>query len=132
VVTGALVTHGGFGDALLRTVEGFLGPQSHLVAVSNAGLTTDGLREAIRGAVADLDDAEELYLFTDLGGGSCAGACTRLVATRPGTVCLAGVNLPMLLEFCHYRERLGGEELLERVMRKGRDGIVATRGAPSP
>jgi mannose/fructose-specific phosphotransferase system component IIA len=122
-----VVTHGGLGRAILDVVEGFLGPQEGITVVSNRGLSAQDLRTRVEHELAERGD-EELFVFTDLDGGSCGNACAALARERSGCYCISGVNLPMLVEFCHYRERLSGDRLLERVTRKGRDGVIVTGG----
>lgn len=122
-VYGLIVTHGRLGEALIEVVEHLLGPQQRLSAISNDGLTGDALRARVASVVDALDSDEAILLFTDLSGGSCDTACR--VTTRAHAKCtsVTGVNLPMLLEFCHYRERLSPEALLERIVAKARAGV---------
>ena len=121
-----LVTHGVLGTELVRTVERILGPQSDFVVVSNEGLSAEGLVGSIEAALASLPAGQPAVVFSDLAAGSCglaarrAGAADRLVRR------ITGANLPMLLEFFHYRDTIPLEELLPRMETKGRAGIVAS------
>ena len=52
-------------------------------------------------------------------------------------VSITGVNLPILLEFCHYRGRLAVPALVERILYKAQSGVRVCRkgeenGAPQP
>lgn len=131
MVKGLIVTHGDLGEAFVRVVERFLGPQVGLGIISNDGLSTADLRSEIERAAGELADGEELFLLTDLEGGSCGNACAYLARADARCFGVSGLNLPMLLEFCHYRGRLTGERLLERLTRKARDGVVVSRGDAS-
>ena len=119
-----LVTHGVLGDELVRTVEAILGRQTDVRTVSNSGLSAETLVSGIEAIVRELPAAAPIVLFTDLAAGSC-GIASRRVATD-GRVLrkIAGVNLPMLLEFFHYRDALPLDELLPRLETKGRAGIL--------
>jgi mannose/fructose-specific phosphotransferase system component IIA len=65
-----------------------------------------------------------VVLFTDLAAGSC-GIASRRVEVDGWTVRrLTGVNLPMLLEFFHYRDLLPLDELIVRLEAKGKAGIT--------
>jgi mannose/fructose-specific phosphotransferase system component IIA len=113
---GLIVTHGRIGEALLAAVESFLGRQPYLGCLSNEGLATDAL-------VAEIDSVRRdgsspLVVFADMPGGSCETAA-RSVARHADVVAITGVNLPMLVEFCHYRGRLEARELVKRVVAKG-------------
>jgi mannose/fructose-specific phosphotransferase system component IIA len=59
----------------------------------------------------------------DLQGGSCCHAALLLAKRDPRIRVIAGVNLPMLLEFLHYRGRVGEAELEARILQRGREGI---------
>lgn len=131
MVKGLIVTHGDLGQAFLRVVERFLGPQPNIDVVSNDDLSIADLRSRIASEVRELGARDELFLFADLDGGSCGNACAFLARTDSRLFGVSGLNLPMLVEFCHYRGRLSGECLLERLTRKGRDGVVVSRGDAS-
>ena len=122
---GLLVTHGDIGAALIRAVEGFLGPQDSLRAVSNEARSADDLRTLVERAGEEAPSP--LVVFTDMKGGSCDSAARRAARGKAMSV-VSGVNLPMLVEFCHYRERLDVGALVERVARKGAVSIEVDEG----
>lgn len=119
-----LVTHGVLGEELVRTVEAILGAQSAVITVSNSGLSADGLRDRIDAEIAGLPEGVPVVLFSDLAAGSC-GIATRRADPAARTVKrIAGVNLPMLLEFFYNRDAIPLEQLLARMEAKGKAGIV--------
>jgi len=119
-----LVTHGVLGEELVRTVASILGPQSDVATVSNSGFSADGLTNAIEEKVREFPADAPFVLFTDLAAGSCGIASRRLGVEGRIVRKITGVNLPMLLEFFHYRNTLSLDELLPRLEAKGRAGIV--------
>ncbi len=130
-----LVTHGKLGHVLIDIIKSLLGEQSGIRTVSNTGLSAAEITRILETEVSRLEPQDELVLFSDLEGGSCETACRAVTARSGRCHAISGLNLPMLLEFCHYRHRLASEPLLERVVRKGRSGIQLTgsRGAnPCP
>ena len=119
-----LVTHGALGQELVLTVEAILGRQSDVISLSNSGLSADALRTAIEECMLGVPAAQPIVLFTDLAAGSCGIASRRVdVADRPVRR-LTGVNLPMLLEFFHYRDTMPLDELTARLETKGKAGIT--------
>ncbi len=119
-----LVTHGILGEELVRTVAAILGSQTDVAAVSNSGLSADALTAAIDRELAKLPPDAPIVIFTDLAAGSC-GIASRRVDREGRTIRrITGVNLPMLLEFFHYRDTLSLDELLPRMEAKGKAGIL--------
>jgi mannose/fructose-specific phosphotransferase system component IIA len=119
-----LVTHGALGQELVRTVEAILGHQSEVITLSNTGFSADALRGAIEERIREAPSAQPIVLFTDLAAGSCGIASRRVdVEDRPVRR-LTGVNLPMLLEFFHYRDAMPLDELVARLETKGKAGIT--------
>jgi mannose/fructose-specific phosphotransferase system component IIA len=119
-----LVTHGVLGEELVRTVASILGPQSDVATVSNSGLSADALTDAIERRVGEFPPDAPVVLFTDLAAGSCGIASRRVGCEGRLVRRITGVNLPMLLEFFHYRDTLSLDELLPRMEAKGKAGIV--------
>jgi mannose/fructose-specific phosphotransferase system component IIA len=120
---GILVTHGTLGTELLRTSEAILGPQTDIEVISNSGTSLESLSDRVRTLVGGHPEMT-VFLFVDLQGGSCGHACQEIRRLHPDTVLVTGVNLPMLLEFLHNRDRVSVAELKERILKKGRDGIA--------
>jgi mannose/fructose-specific phosphotransferase system component IIA len=125
-----VVTHGEIGRGLVDVVRHLLGTQEGVVARSNDGLSGGELHDLIERELVEAGE-DTVFLFTDLAGGSCDIACRAVAAGRSRGVVVSGVNLPMLLEFCHYRHRLEPGPLVARVLRKGRLGIGSAGGDAS-
>ena len=121
-VLGILVTHASLGDELLRTAESIIGRQSQIEVVSNSGTSLNTLSGKLTSLISRHQDLP-VFLFVDLLGGSCGHVCQEIRRLHPNTVIFTGVNLPMFLEFLHHRDRVGLEELQERLLAKGRSGI---------
>ena len=119
-----LVTHGVLGEELVRTVSHILGPQTDAITVSNNGLSSDTLTAAIEGRLAEIPSDAPVVLFTDLAAGSCGIASRRVAPAERPFRRITGVNLPMLLEFFHYRDTLSLDELLPRMEAKAKAGIL--------
>lgn len=121
---GLLVTHAALGSELLRTVEGILGAQSDVHVLSNDGFSGEALSRAIEDRVRAVPDEWPVVVFTDLAAGSCGIASRRADPCGRVVRKVTGVNLPMLLEFFHYRDTLPFDELLPRLEAKGKAGIT--------
>src|SRR5262245_59534679 len=106
-----LVTHGVLGRELVSTVEAILGEQKDVITVSNNGLSADGLVQRIVDEISALPGSAPVVLFSDLAAGSCGIASRRAELGGRMLKRIAGVNLPMLLEFFHYRDSLPLEQL---------------------
>ncbi|HEY3156557.1 MAG TPA: hypothetical protein VGK76_08055 [Candidatus Eisenbacteria bacterium] len=119
-----LVTHAALGSELLRTVEAILGDQSDAQVLSNDGLSSDALSHAIEERVRGVPGERPVVVFTDLAAGSCGIASRRADHGDRHVRKVTGVNLPMLLEFFHYRDTLPLDELLPRLEAKGKAGIT--------
>lgn len=118
-VRGILLAHGGMAEGIVDAVRHITGADPDaLVPLSNRGLSPQGLAEAVRELVGD----GPTILFTDLQSGSCGFAARILARELPRLVIVAGVNLPVLLEFVMLRE-LPLSELVPRLLAKGRAAI---------
>jgi mannose/fructose-specific phosphotransferase system component IIA len=98
-----IVCHGEVADALMGAVEGILGQQGGWFSVSNSGRSIDSLVSELEKALSELPGAD-VFVFTDLAGGSCYNSCRQLKLEGKDLTIISGVNLPILLEFFLHRE----------------------------
>lgn len=121
-VRGLIISHSSLGEGMAAAVRKITGAgEEALGSVSNEGCGPDALVAVIQDRVGEAP----VVLFTDLGGGSCAFAARKVAMERPSTALIAGVNLPLLLDFVFHRE-LPLAELVERLIASGRAGITGT------
>lgn len=125
-----ILTHGQLGAELLRTAALILGPREHVDALSNDGLSREGLIDAVLGRLEALPADARLLLLVDAPGASPHVACRLALARQPlerrerlhGPI--TGVNLPLLLTALNRRESTLVEDLLPLLLDRGRAGIL--------
>jgi mannose/fructose-specific phosphotransferase system component IIA len=119
LVRGIVLAHGtmagGIVDAVAR-ISGVAG--GALISVSNDGKSPEALESELEAFLGK----GPVVFFTDLPSGSCAVAARICCQQDSDAAVISGVNLPVLLDFVFHRE-LPLEELLPRLVRKGREGL---------
>src|SRR5262249_5783896 len=126
MLSGVIVTHAGFAEALSAAAGRIAGDDAPLAVVSNDGLSADQLVVEVRSALARAGGGDAV-VFTDMGGGSCATACQALLAEFPQARIVTGVNLPMLVDFVLRRGDLDVDAMVERLVQRGRSSIQELR-----
>jgi len=125
-VPALIVTHADLGQALVRAAEKVVGTVEGVTLLSNEGRSRADLEQAIEDLVQGWSAGG--LLLTDFWGGSCH-TCGASAARKHGEVVIVtGVNLPLLLDYLHNRDRMGPGELAERLQIKGRESIRVQRG----
>ena len=119
-----VATHGNLGEALLETLAMIIGPADLARAVSLLrNHSPELLHDQLAAAIAAVSQGQGVLVAADMFGGTPANVCLTLL--EPGRVeLLTGVNLPMLIKFFTYRERLTLPELADLLQGYARDGIV--------
>jgi mannose/fructose-specific phosphotransferase system component IIA len=118
-VRGVVVAHGSMAQGLVDAVRCIAGGAADaLHPVSNEG-TNPGQLKAL---IDDAAGSEPVLIFADLQAGSCGMAAMATSRAAGERAVLCGVNLPVLLDFVFHRD-LPLDELVERLLAKGRDGI---------
>ena len=125
VVPALLVMHADLASALLRAAEKVYGAIQGVRVLSNEGLSREALEEVIEREVEGWTSGG--LMLTDFWGGSCH-TCGMAATRRHGEVIIVtGVNLPVLLDYLHNRDRFEPAELADRLQKKGQDSIRVQR-----
>jgi PTS system mannose-specific IIA component len=127
-VPALLVMHADLASALLRAAEQVTGPFDGVAVLSNEGLSGPELERRITEAVAPWTAGG--LVLTDFWGGSCHICGAAAVRGRGEVLLLTGINLPVLIDYLHNRDRFGVEDLAERLSRKGQESIRIQHGRP--
>jgi len=111
-----IVTHGKFGEELVRSAEMITGKQEYVSTASfMPGELTENLSKKIRFAFDELEDCEKILVFADIYGGSPFN-CVMPILKERQFQCIAGVNLPLLVEAFLNRECMDATQLNEMCM----------------
>jgi PTS system mannose-specific IIA component len=99
-----IVSHGAFGEALIRCASHVLGERP--LRVHQVGVTVhddpDAMLVQAQELVRQLDDGDGVLVFTDILGATPSNIASRLL--RPGRIeGVSGVSLPMLIRALTYR-----------------------------
>jgi len=136
MIKALVITHGDIGREIVRVTEMILGPVPGLTAMSNSGKSAvditarikDWLAEDPAGDEGDPAGTDRKLILLDDYGGSCATSAQLACGQDPDTAIISGVNLAMLLGFVTWRESGDFEELVARIVQKGREAIILVGG----
>jgi mannose/fructose-specific phosphotransferase system component IIA len=123
-VPALLVTHADLAEALVRAAARVYGAVDDVEVLSNEGRSKESLEEEIAQRVERWPNGG--IVLIDFWGGSCF-TCGVSAARGREVVVLTGVNLPVLLDYLHNRDRFGVLELAERLQGKGQDSFRLRR-----
>ena len=124
-VPALLVMHADLAAALLRAAEQVYGPVDGVEVLTNEGLSRDTLEAAIDQRVGAWPQGG--LVLTDFWGGSCHLCGVSATRGRTEIAVVSGLNLPILLDYLHNRDRFEPGELAERLQKKGQDSIRVQR-----
>ena len=120
-----VVAHGELARGLVSAMESVLGPQPNVRWVSNTGKAPAALAAEIEMLLRSEGAGRDIYLLSDLRGGSCGLACLRTARAAGVQAVLHGVNLTLLLEFVML-QHLPAAAFLDALLEKTRASVGAT------
>jgi mannose/fructose-specific phosphotransferase system component IIA len=122
MIRALVLTHGAIGSELVKVVEMILGPVDGLAAGSNHGKSAADLGREVAAWLGESPDPA--IILVDDYAGSCATSAQVACADHPDTVVVCGVNLAMLLGFVTWRESDDYDDLVRKIIQKGREAIT--------
>lgn len=122
-----MVTHDGVGKALLETATSMLGmcPLRVEILAVQRGDDPEELVGRARQLVRALHEGDGVLVLTDMYGSTPSNVAAALLEGER-VKAIAGMNLPMLIRILNY-PRLSLDEMLEKALDGGREGVLACR-----
>lgn len=127
-MVGILVaTHGNLSDGFLSALSVLLGSTDSIATLSlQPGTDPIQFRDEIKHAIEALDSGSGVLVFLDLFGGTPSNAAMQLVATHH-IECIAGVNLPMLIECASQQDSMDLQQLADLAIKTAETSYVDLR-----
>src|SRR5262245_12233113 len=119
-----IISHGGFGEALVHSASHVLGKRPPQVRHMGVALhdDPDKLLPQARELLRELDTGDGVLVLTDMLGATPSNIATKLL--KPGRVeGLAGASLPMLIRALTYRDEPLAAAV-EKATSGGHEGVV--------
>ena len=122
-----VITHGQFGQELLRTAQDIVGRQDAIAALSvTPDMGPEDVSQALEETLKRLASPEGALILVDMLGGTPCN--TALIKTKNVSAeVLTGVNLYMVLSSFTHRDKMDLKSLAAKVAEDGRRAIVAAK-----
>lgn len=119
-----VITHGLFGQELLRTAQDMIGRQEGVAGLAvTSEMGADNLSHALADTIEKLKSPEGYLILVDLMGGTPSNTALLKTKDLPSEI-VTGVNLYMVLSTLRYRAGMGLKELAAKVAEDGRKAIL--------
>ena len=119
-----IITHGKLAHCLKGISEKLVVPAVEMEAYSNMELSLDDIEKKIQENL-EKKKPDKIVYFVDLAGGSsCWILAHRLKKGNKNVAVIAGVNVPLLVSFQMYVDRLDWDDLLKKIVEDGKKGII--------
>lgn len=125
-----LVTHGNFCHGILDSIRMVAGEPEGLDCLAiREDDNIDGVKAVVANKVTALDSGDGTLVFVDMLGGSPFNVVAQylLCAGNSKVECVAGLNLPMVLESLDMRDEHSLEDMVSRCVQIGAASIVDVR-----
>lgn len=120
-----LVTHGKLGRFLLDTLQDMMGELPLRADVLEVRLVQSHEGPMLQGTrmLENLDSGEGVLLLTDAYGSTPSNVAHKLTHSRPNTVAVAGLNLPMLMRVFNTAQS-SLDALAQAAVEGGQQGVL--------
>lgn len=110
-----LASHGDMAKGMKHTIEMIFGPQDNLHWLSTTRDEQEGIDIRMRSLLATFAKDDDVYVLTDLLGGSVNNTMLALLKEYPAMNVVCGMNVPLALSLATTEEKLDGNQLNEMI-----------------
>lgn len=122
-----VVTHGQFGQELLRTAQDIAGRQEHVAGLAvTPDMGPQDVSRALQDVLSKLNNPEGAVVLVDMLGGTPCNTALLQTKNQPVEV-LTGVNLYMILSAFNNRTKMDLKALAVKVVEDGKRAIVSAK-----
>ena len=122
-----IVSHGGFGEALISSLQFLVGEQQKIRGVSIWPKDREKeIKDRIRQEIVKVNDGDGVVILTDVLGGTATNLSLSFLENEKVEL-VTGVNMPMLLTLSSYRKGRSLREIGKLVKKSGRRSIIFLR-----
>lgn len=122
-----IVSHGGFAEALISSLQFFVGKQQKIRGVSIWPRDREKeIKDRIRQEIEKVNDGDGVVILTDVLGGTATNLSLSFLENEKVEL-VTGVNMPMLLTLSSYRKGRPLREIGKLVKKSGRRSIILAK-----
>ncbi|MFW2490167.1 PTS fructose transporter subunit IIA [Clostridium chromiireducens] len=118
-----LVSHGNLAKGMKDTLDMIIGDVSMVEAFSSYRDEDVNTRESIEAIIKENYDKKDIYILTDILGGSVNTEIMSLINNYPKIHVLTGMNLPLVISLVTQVGEIS-ESLLQDIIEESKQGIV--------
>ena len=122
-----IVSHGGFAEALISSLQLLVGKQQKIRGVSIWPKDQEKeIKDRIRQEIEKVNDGDGVVILTDVLGGTATNLSLSFLENEKIEL-VTGVNMPMLLTLSSYRKGRSLREIGKLVKKSGRRSIILAK-----
>jgi fructoselysine and glucoselysine-specific PTS system IIA component len=118
-----IATHGSFAAGIKSSLEIIIGKTENVFLIQAYTEENRSIRNELEEVLKNIDNHDELIVFTDLAGGSITNQVLEF-ALRQNVYVIAGISLPLLLDIILADPDTPADEVIETGIANARDQIV--------
>lgn len=118
-----LASHGDLAKGMKDTLSMIIGDVSMVEAFSSYRNEDINVREAVEKIVKEKYSEADIFIFTDILGGSVNTEMMSLIKEYPKIHVISGMNLPIVISVATQVEEVS-ESLLQQIIQESQQGIV--------
>ncbi|HFD1706056.1 TPA: PTS sugar transporter subunit IIA [Enterococcus faecium] len=117
-----LASHGALSQGLKQTAEMILGPATNIYALSAYRDEDEPIEQQIQSIVSKLGK-ENLFILTDILGGSVNNEMIGLLKKEPAICLITGMNLPLVISIATQVNPIAAADL-ELIIEESRQSLI--------